>query len=841
MKSNFINNILLIILLSYTNIIADNKLEKVSLQLHWKYQFEFAGFIIAKEKGFYRDVGLDVEFKESYRGINVQDEVLNGKSTYGIYNSNILVSYLKGKPIKLLGSFFKKSALVLLTKPNIKAPKDLIGKTVMAGKKSDFEFYFKNTFDSENIDVSKLKFTTHTFSTKEFKDGKVDAMSAFISDQPFQLKEQNVSFNIINPEDFGIYNLQLELFTSVKEVSKYPLRTQRFIQASIKGWEYALKHREEIVDIIYNKYSKRLSKANLKYEADETKRLISPNIYKIGSFDKNYLRKQIDILKDTYDIKTNNNLKDYLFEYKEINKNINLTPKEQKYLKSIDKLKVCYSRYDFPFIIKDDNSFSGISVDFLNIITKKLNIGIDIIEARTVAEKRLFLENGKCDIFGIVPTSLSMDKNIIPTRVLGEDYLVMATKIDKPFVYNFKSLKNKKIAIRKGAINIKKYIQKNYPNLEIVESYGMGLKEVCDGEVFGTISSSLGMNYSIMHNFRENIKIMGKIGDKKIKGSLGVSSNKPILLSIINKTIDTITKQQKETILQSWYNVKIDKIISQTSLGKVVYIITIMFIIIILSIILFRRKINKEVERNRQQQLLMLHQSRLAQMGEMISMIAHQWRQPLNSLSILNQTIILKYKLNKLDKEYLSYFDTNSQKQIQHMSKTIDDFRDFFKPEKELTKFSLNSTITDTIDMLKPILEKNNIDIIFNQKEELQTTGYKNELGQSILNIINNAKDILIENNIKNKKIDISLIKDKTTITIIIKDNAGGIPTDIIDKVFIPYFSTKSDKNGTGLGLYMTKIIIEEHMNGEITVSNDKDGAVFKIILKIGYNPNHIK
>ena len=88
MKSNFINNILLIILLSYTNIIADNKLEKVSLQLHWKYQFEFAGFIIAKEKGFYRDVGLDVEFKESYRGINVQDEVLEGKSTYGIYNSN---------------------------------------------------------------------------------------------------------------------------------------------------------------------------------------------------------------------------------------------------------------------------------------------------------------------------------------------------------------------------------------------------------------------------------------------------------------------------------------------------------------------------------------------------------------------------------------------------------------------------------------------------------------------------------------------------------------------------------------------------------------------------------
>ena len=240
-------------------------------------------------------------------------------------------------------------------------------------------------------------------------------------------------------------------------------------------------------------------------------------------------------------------------------------------------------------------------------------------------------------------------------------------------------------------------------------------------------------------------------------------------------------------------------------------------------------RIKSEVEKNRQQQFLLLQQSRLVQMGEMISMIAHQWRQPLNILGMLNQTIVLKYKENKLNDETIDYFKNNSKLQITQMSETIDDFRNFFKPEKEKEEFYINEVILKTIDMVNPIFKNEGIHINQEINIEPKMIGYPNELGQAILNIINNAKDALIEKNVKEKTITISLVQNENHPTLTICDNAGGIPEEIIDKIFDPYFSTK-EKSGTGIGLYMTKIIMEEHMDAKIDVTNNTKGAVFTVI-----------
>jgi signal transduction histidine kinase len=249
-----------------------------------------------------------------------------------------------------------------------------------------------------------------------------------------------------------------------------------------------------------------------------------------------------------------------------------------------------------------------------------------------------------------------------------------------------------------------------------------------------------------------------------------------------------------------------------------------------LFIVQWSHKVKSEIEKNREKEKLMLHQSRLAQMGEMISMIAHQWRQPLNNLSILNQSIIIKYKRGGLNDDFIEYFKLNSSKQITNMSKTIDDFRDFFKPEKEKVEFVINDIITDTLELIKPLFSKQKIKINFYSNETYHIKGYPNELGQAILNIINNAKDALVENKIPDKKIDITLEKDQDNISLSISDNANGIPQEIIDKIFDPYFSTKDEKNGTGLGLYMTKIIVEDHMKAKLIAKNTDNGAMFKII-----------
>jgi signal transduction histidine kinase len=238
-----------------------------------------------------------------------------------------------------------------------------------------------------------------------------------------------------------------------------------------------------------------------------------------------------------------------------------------------------------------------------------------------------------------------------------------------------------------------------------------------------------------------------------------------------------------------------------------------------------------EVNKNKEQQLLMLQQSRFAQMGEMISMIAHQWRQPLNNLDLINQLLVSKYKKNRLDDDTIEYFKTNSQKQIQLMSSTIDDFRNFFKTENIKSEFSVNDVIKNILDMTKEIYTNSGIKISFNETTEYKTVGYSNALAQVIINIINNAKDALIDNKIEDKRIDIGVKEINDNIIISIKDNAGGIPADIIDNIFDPYFSTKKDKNGTGLGLYMAKMIITEQMNSKIYANNNDDGAVFEIHL----------
>jgi signal transduction histidine kinase len=242
--------------------------------------------------------------------------------------------------------------------------------------------------------------------------------------------------------------------------------------------------------------------------------------------------------------------------------------------------------------------------------------------------------------------------------------------------------------------------------------------------------------------------------------------------------------------------------------------------------------VQKEVEKNKEQQFHMLQQNRLSLKGEMISMIAHQWKQPLNNLSLINQMLIFQYEDGDLNDEAIKEFDTDSSKQIKQMSQTIFDFTNFFSPEVNTREFYLKEVVHQSLDFLRPILVKENISIHLEMKCEtdILLKGYPNELGQMIINILNNAKDVLMEREIENRKIWVNAERVKSQIHLSIEDNAGGIPFNVIGKIFDPYFSTKA-KNGTGLGLYMSKMIIEEHMDGQLLVSNTDRGAKFEIIL----------
>lgn len=230
---------------------------------------------------------------------------------------------------------------------------------------------------------------------------------------------------------------------------------------------------------------------------------------------------------------------------------------------------------------------------------------------------------------------------------------------------------------------------------------------------------------------------------------------------------------------------------------------------------------------------LMMSQSRSAAMGDMISMIAHQWKQPLSALAMVANNMQADYQLETFDMKNVEEYYLDITKQVQHLSKTIDDFRDFFKPNKVKKLTSVQSVIDDSLSIIDKSLENNNINLIKDFKVTDKLYIFPNELFHIIINIINNAKEALIEQEIKERKIFISTYKSTDNIFISIEDNAGGIPEHIINKVFEPYFTTKENLNGTGIGLYMAQTIIEKHFDGKIDVENTEQGAKFTIVIPI--------
>ena len=232
----------------------------------------------------------------------------------------------------------------------------------------------------------------------------------------------------------------------------------------------------------------------------------------------------------------------------------------------------------------------------------------------------------------------------------------------------------------------------------------------------------------------------------------------------------------------------------------------------------------KELEKKRaMHEQMLIHQNKLASMGQMLNNIAHQYRQPLTHLGYIMMNINSAFEHGELDKKYLDKKIKQANDQLLFMSNTIDSFRDFYKPTKQKEMFYINDSVSSAIFIVKPVLEENSIKLEVNIDRNIQILGFENEYSQVILNLLTNAKDALLENNIKDAKIEVKLEKNRLSI----KDNASGIPSELEQRIFEPYFTTK-DKS-SGIGLYMSILIIQEHFNGKLLLQNSSNGATFII------------
>ncbi len=568
--------ILLIIIFTYSLLFS----KEVTLQLPWKYQFQFAGYIIAKEKGFYKDIGLNVKLKEFDSTIDVIKELDENKIEYAVTRPTSMIDISKGKNLKYLATIFQSSPLVLLTDKslNISSLSDLKNKRIMTSGDLSTDVSLLSMMFSQGIKLEDLVIQEASFNTKDLLDKKTDLIASYISNEPFILDELGGKPVIFNPKDYGFDFYSDILTTSKKYLKNNENEVKRFREASLKGWEYAFSNINESVEILYNKYNpQNKSKEALIYEANELKKLAYHNTNELGKIEIDKLEKIYNVYKLLGLAKNNINFSEIVYD--DLNMEFNLTGEEQSYLINKQPIKMCISADWTPFEKLDkDNKYIGLGADYYSIIEKNLSTKFELIKTKTPSEALNFIKDDKCDFLSLAVRTPRMESELNLSSTIFKIPLVIATKLNVPFVNKLEDLKNQKIAVPRKYINID-FFKNKYSNLDIVEVENAqeGLKLLKEGKVYGFVGTLYTVSYRIQTEYFNDLKIAGKISDE-LEFVVGVKKNDEILLNILQKSINKIDELHTKEIIDKWAFTIYEKIIDYNLIWQIVTPFVLVFI-----------------------------------------------------------------------------------------------------------------------------------------------------------------------------------------------------------------------------------------------------------------------
>ena len=554
----------------------------------------------------------------------------------------------------------------------------------------------------------------------------------------------------------------------------------------------------------------------------------------------------------------------------DIDTNLQLTQQEKEFIEKTH-FNVAITKNWYPISFEEDKDKAlGISSEFWEIIVNKLNLKTTNIFFKSFDEQIKSLQSGKSDIIFSIGESESRKKFAYFSNEYLKFPISIVTKKDENFIENIDEILDKKIAVGNN-FTAHNLLKEKYPNIDLVlvNNVEEGLALVSKKEVFAFVDIKPILTYNIAKFEFKDLKVSGNSG---INFPLKIMVRKEYkdLIPIINKTIATIPASEVTNIVNSWNNVQFQNSIDYKTVWILVFLVffgAIAFIHRTATLNILNKKLKYTVEEKTKElkylnenlqlaidkktkellekEAILNQQAKMAAMGEMIENIAHQWRQPLSVISTISSSLKIKKEMNILDDKEFYEALNNINKTSEHLSNTIDDFRNFFSPNKEMNKFYLSQLIKKSKDLIKSRFDKFNIKVI-EHIDDIEILSYQNELFQVILNLFSNSIDVLSSSQIENKIIYIKIYHDENNLYIEFLDNGGGIKDEFINRVFEPYFTTKHKSQGTGIGLYMSLQIVTKHLNGEISVKNDTFienntayfGAKFTILLPIHLQNN---
>ena len=704
------------------------------------------------------------------------------------------------------------------------------------------EVSLKAMIISNKVKIEDLKFLKHTHNINDLINKNTDIISAYISKAPFLLNQKDIEYNIFDPKHFGFDMYSDMLYTSENLINRDLNAVLLFKKASLKGWEYAYSNIQESADLIYKKYnSEKLTKAELIYEGRELKKLSYFKTANLGEIKKDKIQRIYDLYNLMGLIDTPIDLEKFVFDLNNL-KNLTFSESELKYLEKKDTLSMCVIPNAMPYSDIKNDEFVGFVADYMHLIEEKIKKPIKLIPTQSWAESLKFAADRKCDILPSAVWTEERDDIFSFTKPYLNIPFVLLTKSDTSFINNISSLKNKKISVVES-YSIINTLRNKYKDIEFIEVKDIdeGIKKTLNGEVFGHIDTISTSWYKIQSKYLTKISISSKL-DENIDISIATVPD-DVLYGIFQKAVLSIDEYNKNEILNRWTFTEYQKEFDYSIIWKISIFLILIFMAILYRQKLLKRlnetliekvhqktkklreinnqleeKIKKEVDENLKKDRLLSQQQKMISMGQMIENIAHQWRQPLSLITTSVSGLKIKKMLGDLDDEFFNKTLDSVMNTSQYLSSTIDDFRYFFKPQREKEDFYLENCCNRTIDLLEANFLEKNIKVICTI-DDVKINGYETELIQVLINLLNNSKDAL-ESKEDEKLIFIDILRKNNKAIIKIKDNAGGIDEDILDKVFEPYFTTKHQAQGTGIGLYMCQEIVNKHMNGHIDITN---------------------
>ena len=528
---------LLIILLSQT--LFAKELKKVTIQLSWLNQFQFAGYYMAKEKGFYEELGLDVEIKPFEFGIDIPKDVNDGKIDFAVGRETLILERIKNPNIVALYALFQSTPLILMStkESGINHINDFSNKRIMTTIDDASEVSLKAMIASNKIKLENLTFLKHTHNIDDLINKNTDVISAYISKSPYILQEKGVEYNIFDPKkyDFDMYS---DMLYTNQNLINYDLNTVLlFKKASLKGWEYAYSNFEESVDVICDKYNtQNLEKEELLYEAKELKKLSYFKTSNLGEIRKDKMQRIYDLYNVMGLIPSAIDLDNFIFDINSLN-GFTFSQEEMKYIEEKDNIKMCVIPNSMPYSDIKDGKAVGFVADYISLIEKKMKKPIILISTKNWSESLEFAKGRKCDILSSAMWTKEREREFIFTKSYIDIPLVLLTKNGTSFINNLSSIKNKKVSIVEDYA-ILEILKNKYKDIEFVtvKNVDEGLEKVLKNEVFGHIDAISTAWYKLQTKYLTQLSISAKL-DEVSKLSIAVRSDDSTLYEILQKAV----------------------------------------------------------------------------------------------------------------------------------------------------------------------------------------------------------------------------------------------------------------------------------------------------------------